>query len=88
MTAFAPGDPCLLYDTKGRQYLIDLQPGVEFHYHRGVLPHDTIIGSEDGTVHESTLGARLVALRPRLARVPFLRRLENNPPGLADRIRC
>lgn len=57
----------MLYDSKGRQYLIDLQPGKEFHYHRGVLAHDTIIGTPDGTTHESSLGARLVTLRPRLA---------------------
>lgn len=57
----------MLYDAKGRQYLIDLIPGKEFHYHRGLLPHDTIIGAEDGSALESSLGSRLVALRPRLA---------------------
>ncbi len=67
MAVFAAGDPCMLYDSKGRQYLIELQPGREFHYHRGVLAHDAVIGSEDGTTHESSLGARLVTLRPRLA---------------------
>ncbi len=67
MGLFAAGDPCMLYDAKGRQYLIELQAGRAFQYHRGVLAHDAIIGSEDGTVHESSLGARLVCLRPRLA---------------------
>jgi tRNA (adenine57-N1/adenine58-N1)-methyltransferase len=67
MTVFAAGDPCMLYDTKGRQYLIELITGREFHYHRGVLSHDAIIGTEDGTTHESSLGAKLVTLRPRLA---------------------
>jgi tRNA (adenine57-N1/adenine58-N1)-methyltransferase len=67
MTEFAAGDPCMLYDTKGRRYLIELIAGKDFHYHRGVLPHDVIIGSPDGTVHESSLGSRLIALRPRLA---------------------
>jgi tRNA (adenine57-N1/adenine58-N1)-methyltransferase len=42
-------------------------PGRDFRYHRGILPHDTIIGSANGTVHESSLGAQLVTLRPRLA---------------------
>ena len=39
----------MLYDSKGRQYLIELQPGKDFHYHRGVLAHDTVIGSADGS---------------------------------------
>ena len=57
----------MLYDDKGRRYLIDLIPGKDFHYHRGLLAHDEIIGSTDGGVHESSKGARLIALRPRLA---------------------
>ena len=64
---FRQGDPCLLFDGKGRRYLIELIPGKEFHYHRGVLPHDDMIGAEEGTVFESSLGSRLIALRPRLA---------------------
>lgn len=67
MAQFAAGDPCLLYDDRGRRYLIELVPGKEFHYHRGVLAHDAVIGSVDGAVFESSKGARLVALRPRLA---------------------
>jgi tRNA (adenine57-N1/adenine58-N1)-methyltransferase len=67
VTEFSAGDACLLFDSKGRRYLIELVPGRDFQYHRGVLPHDAIIGSEDGSVLESSLGARLVALRPRLA---------------------
>lgn len=57
----------MLYDTKGRRYLIELIPGRDFHYHRGMLAHDDIIGAEDGAALESSLGARLVVLRPRLA---------------------
>lgn len=67
MAVFRAGDPCLLFDSKGRRYLIDLIPGQDFHYHRGALPHDDIIGSDEGTTHESTLGSKLVTLRPRLA---------------------
>ena len=66
-TPFAAGDACLLFDPKGRRYLIELIPGREFQYHRGVLAHDDIIGSRDGSTHDSSLGTRLVALRPRLA---------------------
>lgn len=64
---FVAGDACLLFDAKGRRYLIELEPGKEFHYHRGVVAHDAIIGSVDGSSFESSLGSRLIALHPRLA---------------------
>jgi tRNA (adenine57-N1/adenine58-N1)-methyltransferase len=57
----------LLHDAKGRRYLIELVPGAEFHYHRGVLAHDAVIGTEDGTSFVSSLGSVLLATRPRLA---------------------
>lgn len=66
-TPFEAGDACLLYDNKGRRYLIDLIPGRDFHSHRGALPHDDIIGSLEGSSLETTSGTRLTALRPRLA---------------------
>lgn len=64
---FEPGDACLLYDAKGRRYLIDLIPGRDFHSHRGSIPHDTIIGSPEGSTQETTSGTYLVVVRPRLA---------------------
>jgi tRNA (adenine57-N1/adenine58-N1)-methyltransferase len=64
---FAAGDACLLYDEKGRRYLIELIPGRDFHYHHGVLAHDDIVGSRNGTTFRSSRGAELVAMRPRLA---------------------
>lgn len=67
MTAFAPGDACLLFDQKGRRYLIELIPGAEFHHHHGKLPHDDIIGQEEGVTLQSSLGKSLTMLRPRLA---------------------
>ena len=66
-TPFEAGDACMLYDAKGRRYLIDLIPGREFHSHRGALPHDDIIGSLEGASLETTNGTHLIALRPRLA---------------------
>jgi len=66
-TPFEAGDACLLYDAKGRRYLIDLIPGRDFHSHRGALPHDTIIGAIEGAALETTSGTFLTALRPRLA---------------------
>lgn len=67
MTVFAPGDACLLFDQKGRRYLIELIPGAEFHHHHGKLPHDDIIGHEEGVTLLSSLGKSLTMLRPRLA---------------------
>lgn len=67
MTAFSAGDPCLLIDGKGRQFLLKLDPDRRFQYHRGNLGHDEIIGVEDGTWLEASSGALLLALRPRLA---------------------
>ena len=67
MAVFEPGDPCLLFDRKERRYLIELIPGAQFHHHHGVLPHDEIIGSEEGSTLKSSLGRALIALRPRLA---------------------
>ncbi len=64
---FRAGDPCMLHDARGRKYLIELVAGAEFQYHRGVLAHDAIIGSEDGSRHEASMGSVLVALKPRLA---------------------
>ena len=64
---FAPNDPCLLVDARGRRYLIELEPGKDFHYHRGFLAHDAIIGASDGSRHRSSMGSVLLALMPRLA---------------------
>jgi len=64
---FAPGEPCLLYDAKGRTYLIRLEEGSEFQYHRGVVAHDAIIGQPEGCFVPASLGSKLVAMRPRLA---------------------
>lgn len=64
---FQPGDLCLLLDARGRRYLIDLGPGSSFQYHAGTLEHDEVIGRDPGSLLRSSSGARLLALRPRLA---------------------
>src|SRR5437588_12989193 len=63
---FEAGDRALLIDSRGRRYMIRLQRGGEFHYHGGVVPHDLVIGGEEGTAVHSTLGAELTCFRPRL----------------------
>lgn len=67
MSEFVKGDHCLLTDSKGRQFLITLEGGATFHFHNGMLAHDELIGREEGSVVQSSLGGRLVAVRPRLA---------------------
>ncbi len=59
-----PGEPVLLIDRKRRRYLIDLSVGGEFHSHSGVLPHDEIIGNEEGETLRSSRGMVFIAVRP------------------------
>jgi len=61
------GDPVLLIDAKGRHFLLKLEPDRMFQYHEGMVPHSELIGREDGTWIESSTGAHLLMLRPRLA---------------------
>ncbi len=64
---FAAGDAVLLYDERDRQYLLHLRPDGMFQFHQGSIPHAGIIGQPNGTTLTSSGGAKLVALRPRLA---------------------
>ncbi len=63
----AEGDPVLLIDAKGRQFLLKLDPHRTFEYHQGSVPHSELIGREDGTWVVSSTGASLLVLKPRLA---------------------
>ncbi|MDR7303446.1 tRNA (adenine-N1)-methyltransferase [Haloactinomyces albus] len=64
---FRPGDRVQLTDPKGRRYTIVLSSGGEYHTHRGVLPHDRIIGLPEGSVVTSAGGTSFLAVRPLLA---------------------
>jgi tRNA (adenine57-N1/adenine58-N1)-methyltransferase len=64
---FGVGERVILLDDRGRRYLVRLEAGATFHFHGGALPHDLVIGSEEGTTFHSTTGASLVCFRPRLA---------------------
>ena len=57
----------LLVDGKQRRYLVTLAEGGEFHSHAGFVPHDQLIGQEDGAVVMSTRNARYTAFRPTLS---------------------
>ncbi len=57
----------LLVDAKHRRHLVTLADGGQFHSHAGVLAHDALLGREEGVTVRTSLGARLVAVRPTLA---------------------
>jgi tRNA (adenine57-N1/adenine58-N1)-methyltransferase catalytic subunit len=63
---FEAGERALLIDDKGRRFMLRLQAGATFHFHGGAVPHDLILGSEEGVEVHSNTGARLLCLRPRL----------------------
>jgi len=60
------GEKVLLVDSKGRQYLVELAEGGEFHTHTGVVPHELLLGQEEGFTVRSTTGARYTAMRATL----------------------
>jgi tRNA (adenine57-N1/adenine58-N1)-methyltransferase len=75
-TPFAEGDRALLVDRKGRHYLIRLRAGRTFQSHSGVVSHDALIGTREGTEVEARMGdsarrsnARYLVLRPTLSDV-------------------
>ncbi len=63
---FAAGDRVQLTDAKGRHYTMILKPGAEFHTHRGIVAHDHVIGSPEGSVVKSSGGDAFLVLRPLL----------------------
>ena len=62
-----PGETVLMIDSRQRRYLVSLSDGGEFHTHAGVVSHDEIIGSPEGSKYRSGSGARFIAMRPTLA---------------------
>ncbi|WP_225727602.1 MULTISPECIES: tRNA (adenine-N1)-methyltransferase [unclassified Nocardia] len=63
---FTIGDRVQLTDAKGRLYTVVLEPGKEFHTHRGGIKHDSLIGADEGSLVHSTNGTPYLALRPLL----------------------
>ena len=64
---FRPGDRVRLTDPKGRNHTIVLGEGEQYHTHRGVIGHDDIIGSPEGSVVTSAGGTAYLAFRPLLS---------------------
>ncbi len=63
---FAVGDRVQLTDAKGRHYTMILKAGGEFHTHRGIVAHDNVIGSPEGSVVKASGGDAFLVLRPLL----------------------
>ena len=60
-----PGDQVQLTDPKGKMHTITLQAGKQFHTHKGILEHDSLIDGPEGVT--VTLGSTsYLALRPLL----------------------
>jgi tRNA (adenine57-N1/adenine58-N1)-methyltransferase len=65
--AFVVGDRVQLTDPKGRLHTVVLEPGKQFHTHRGAISHDDLIGAPEGSVVFSTANTGYLAFRPLLA---------------------
>ncbi|MGY1640698.1 tRNA (adenine-N1)-methyltransferase [Geodermatophilus sp. SYSU D00703] len=65
--AFVVGDRVQLTDPKGRLHTVVLEPGKQFHTHRGAIAHDDLIGAPEGSVVHSTANTGYLAFRPLLA---------------------
>jgi tRNA (adenine57-N1/adenine58-N1)-methyltransferase len=63
---FQAGDRVQLTDSKGRHYTIVLEPGKEYHTHRGALAHDDLIGKPEGSLITSAANTSYLAMRPLL----------------------
>lgn len=63
---FRPGDRVQITDPKGRRHTVTLIPAEIFHSHRGGVAHDDIIGQEDGSVVQNSVGLDHLVMRPLL----------------------
>ena len=63
---FTVGDRVQLTDAKGRHYTMVLATGGEFHTHRGIIAHDSVIDQPECSVVKSTNGDPFLVLRPLL----------------------
>ncbi len=61
------GERVLLVDAKQRRYLITLRPGATFHTHVGIVDHDDLIGTREGSTVLGSTGRRFLVVRPTLS---------------------
>ena len=55
-----------LTDTRGVKVTITTVPGAILHTHRGQIPHDSLIGNDEGSMTTSTRGIDYLVQRPQL----------------------
>ena len=67
MTLFAAGETVHLVTEEGKAYRLILQSGALFQFSGETIPHNDLIGQEDGTEVVLSRGTRFFALRPTLA---------------------
>ncbi|ASY13334.1 tRNA (adenine57-N1/adenine58-N1)-methyltransferase [Candidatus Nanopelagicus hibericus] len=65
--SFKNGDRVQLTDSKGKLYSLTLNPGSEWHTHKGVLKHDDLIGLPEGSIVATSGELKFQAFRPLLA---------------------
>lgn len=63
---FKYGDRVQFTDVKGKLYSITLQPGGEWHTHKGWLKHDEIVGKPEGSIFVTNGDLKFQAFRPLL----------------------
>jgi tRNA (adenine57-N1/adenine58-N1)-methyltransferase catalytic subunit len=61
------GERVLLVDAKQRRYLITLRAGASFHTHVGIVDHDSLIGTPEGSTVLGSTGRRFLVVRPTLS---------------------
>lgn len=64
MTLIAEGDELLLYMDLKRTYKVKVEPGKQFHTHKGFIDLGELIGRPYGVTVRSSLGIRFYALKP------------------------
>jgi tRNA (adenine57-N1/adenine58-N1)-methyltransferase len=63
------GERVMLIDAKDRRYLVTLKEGSAFHTHAGIVQHDDVIGSLEGSSIRSSTERHFLVLRPTLSDV-------------------
>ena len=61
------GERVLLLDAKQRRYLITLRTGASFHTHVGIVEHDRLIGTPEGSTVLGSTGRKFLVVRPTLS---------------------
>ena len=61
---FQEGEHALVFDRKGRRYMLKLECGKIFHTHLGNFSHDDLIGQTEGTRIQTSRGHSILAFKP------------------------